>query len=285
MALSQIQLEAFQEVARSGSFTKAAGVLNLTQSALSHRIKNLETDLSAALFVRLGRSVRLTELGTKLLQYCRVQTQAEEEFLADLIPRKSRAMSGTLRIGGTSTLVRSAVLPVLGKFMRANPDIRLELFTRELRDLPRLLTSGEADMLVTCGQIELPGVTEEILGHEENVLIESREHATPQDIYLDHDPQDQTTYNFLKLNGERPSVLKRSFMDDVYGILDGVREGYGRAVAPLHLIDGRKDLKMIRGFKPLKLPVRLYYISQPYYTKLHLAALHELKKEIPQALK
>jgi len=114
MKLSQIQLEAFQEVARLGSFTKAAQHLNLTQSALSHRIKNLEDEFETALFVRQGGGIRLTELGTKLLQFCRVQSQAEEEFLLDLISKNAKNVkfSGTLRIGGVSSAIRSLVMPV-----------------------------------------------------------------------------------------------------------------------------------------------------------------------------
>ena len=73
MELSQDQLKAFYEVARQGSFTKAALSLALTQSALSHRIKNLESHLETSLFVRASTGIRLTETGKKLLQYVQVQ--------------------------------------------------------------------------------------------------------------------------------------------------------------------------------------------------------------------
>lgn len=286
MALSQIQLEAFIEVSRAGSFSKAAGALNLTQSALSHRIRNLEEQLQTALFLRRGTGVTLTEAGTKLLKFCRIQTQAEEEFVHEFLPKKERSskLAGTVRIGGASTLVRSVVLPALGDLLRNNPEVRLHLYTRELNELPGLLHKGQIDFLVTCGTASIPGTTESLLGHEENVLVESGRRNAITQVFLDHDMDDQTTLNFLKANGKKSFNLTRSFLDDIYGILDGVSLGLGQAVAPRHLISNRKDLRVVESSKTYKTPVFLYHMEQPYYTKLHEAVVSTLVENIPALL-
>src|ERR1044072_9061273 len=63
------QLLAFTTIVETGVFTKAARKLHLTQSALSHQIKSLETQLQAPVFARLGKRVVLTQSGEGLLPY------------------------------------------------------------------------------------------------------------------------------------------------------------------------------------------------------------------------
>jgi len=65
--LERIHLSIVQQVEKQGSLTAAAGVLNLTQSALSHSMKKLEQQLGTAVWLREGRSLRLTQAGQYLL--------------------------------------------------------------------------------------------------------------------------------------------------------------------------------------------------------------------------
>lgn len=287
MKISQLQLQAFEQIARSGSLTKASVVLNLTQSALSHRLANLERELETALFIRHGMGVNLTERGVRLLKYCQLQSQLEEEVLAEIghASGKNVNLSGSLRIGGTSSLIRSVVLPAVSNLLRKNPEVRLELVTRELKELPHLLANGEVDFLVTSNKVNAPGLTEAPLGNEIYVLAAKSKGPEIEDVYLDHDISDLTTFEFLKHNGQKDRLINRSFMDDIYGIIDGIEEGLGRAVVPVHLISDRTKIMTIRGFKPLKVPVFLYRLRQPYYTRLHTVAADALLTEIPGRLR
>ena len=63
------QLLAFKTIVETGGFTKAARQLHLTQSALSHQIKTLETQLQTQVFLRVGKRVTLTQAGEVLLRY------------------------------------------------------------------------------------------------------------------------------------------------------------------------------------------------------------------------
>lgn len=130
------------EVARLGSFTKAANHLGLTQSALSHRIKNLEVYLETSLFVRATDGIRLTSAGDKLLKYTRVQSQIESEFINELKTGPSVGLSGVLRIGGVSTLMWPIIVPALSKLIRANPSIQIEMSVKEVAELPLFMQSG-----------------------------------------------------------------------------------------------------------------------------------------------
>ena len=254
--------------------------------ALSHRIANLEADLGTPVFIRAGREVRLTELGTKLLRYCRVQEQAQEEFLEEFVAefpktatRKKDELLGTLRVGAVSSQMRSVVMPALAPLIRLNPLLRAELFVREVFEIQKLLTSGIADIVVTTGELSgasLAGLSGQLLGYERYVLIRSVLKDAARDVYLDHDAEDQLTYDFLRNSGRPARSLKRSFMEDAYGLIDGVAQGWGVAVAPLHLLDGRKDVAVVPGHRTLKVPVYLYQARQSYYSKLHRAAVQAL---------
>ncbi len=282
MTLSHDQLQAFYEVTRLGSFTKAAQGLGLTQSALSHRIRNLEGQLETALFIRDTAGVRLTEAGTKLLRFCRVQSQIETEFMRDFKTESRQGIGGYLRIGGASTVMWSVVTPALGPLLRENPEIQIEMLSRELSALPRLLNTGQIDFIIMCGKLELPRCEEIYLGDERSVLVESKRKNARAGIYLDHDSEDRTTFEYLRFQGDKKEI-ERGYMDNIQGILAGVAEGFGRAVVPLHLLTST-DLQRVRGHKEYRVPVYLYYLKQPYYTKLHKETLDALRKGVGKLL-
>lgn len=282
MNLSQDQLKAFFEVARLGSFTKAADHLGLTQSALSHRIKNLEGYLETSLFVRDAKGIRLTEAGDKLLKYTRVQSQLENEFINDLKIGQSIGLKGILRIGGASTLMCPIAIPALGKFIRANPTVQIEMSVRELAELPVLLQSGQVDIIITCGRINRHQYEEIYLGDEINVLVESKKFDSIPEVYLDNHPDDRTTIEYLKVHDDKIQKLNRSYYDDINGILAAAEAGLGRAVIPLHILNEHKSLQVVRGERKLKVPIYLCYLKQPFYSQLHLAAFDVIKKEIPR---
>jgi DNA-binding transcriptional LysR family regulator len=253
-------LEAFLEVARTRHFTNAARNLGLTQSALSQRILNLEKLLEATLFVRDRAGPRLTPAGEKLLRHAQTLEALEAEYLG-----AGEAPGGSVRVAGYSSVTRSLVFPALAPLLRARP-LPCTVLTRELGALPDLLRQGEADFLLTEGESEREDVVSSFLGFEENVLVRARRVKAP-DVYLDHDPLDTMTARYFKKFGKRK--LERRFLDDVYGLVDGVKLGYGLAILPRHLVGGEKDLEIVDEEKVLKVPVWLHYRHQPYYTRLH----------------
>src|ERR687884_691949 len=91
-------LRAFHAVATEGSFTRAAAALNVTQPTLSAQVKGLEERYGAALFVRRGRGIALTELGEALLEISR-RLFALEEQAGELLARARELAVGHLRLG------------------------------------------------------------------------------------------------------------------------------------------------------------------------------------------
>jgi len=270
MKIAAHQLSAFFETARMKSFTKAAERLNITQSALSQRIANLESDLEVTLFVRDTSGPLLTSAGETLLRHCQVQIHLEDELLSDLKSTVSE-LAGTLRIAGFSSIVRSVLVPSLAPFLRRHRKVQCEFRSYEVVDLPEVLRTGQADLVVIDYHLQRSGVTEHILGLEDYVVIESARHAATSDplVYLDHGPHDNATESYFASQANPPKGLRRGFMGDVYGIIDGVEEGLGRAVMSKHLIQNNRRVRVVKGYKRYTRSVTLNYFTQPYYSRLH----------------
>ncbi len=284
MALSSSQLEAFAEVARTGSFSQAAQNLHVTQSALSQRVLNLERELGVGLIIRDPSGLRLTSIGEELVRYCQIKQGLESEILAR-ITSSNQELRGSIRIAGFSSVMRSVIAPSISKIIRANSDINVELFTREIRQLPRMLANNEADVIITAEVANRQDVVSHELGFESNVLVESTSEEGRSDVYLDHDPDDSTTTEFFRFNGKSADKLRRNYLDEVYSLIDGVKLGWGRAVLPHHLIRQEPDLRIVRGYKPLKVPVMLQYFRQPYYPRLQQSLIDQICQDVPARLR
>lgn len=282
MKVPSLQLEAFFEVAKTGHFTKAASALHITQSALSQRILNLEGGLGANLFFRDRKGLRLTPAGEKLLAYCRSQSLQEEELLQEI--HGAKVLGGWLRIAATSSVLWSIVVPALGDFVRDNPGVRVDFRAGEIRDLIGWLKTGEADLVLTSEKPDEAGWSVTDLGREQYVLVSSSRKKSRKDVYLDHDAQDSFTMDFLKRNGLAHKGIRREFMDDVHGLLAGVAAGWGSAVLPRHLAEGRADLKIHDELKYHKVPLLLVMHQQSHPSRLHGEAAKTLKEKVPARL-
>jgi DNA-binding transcriptional LysR family regulator len=119
-------LLAFVAVGRERSFTNAAAKLGVSQSALSHTIRELETRLGVRLLTRTTRSVSPTEAGERLL---RTAGPRLEEIKAEIeaIRELRQKPAGTIRITAADYAVDTILWPKLTKFLRQYPDIKLEI--------------------------------------------------------------------------------------------------------------------------------------------------------------
>lgn len=119
-------LIAFEAAARHLSFTRAATELNLSQGAISQRIKALEELLGQRLFIRDGSTLRVSEAGTEYLT-------AVRHLIRDIRGATERAVNrqrgDVLTIGALATFALKCLLPNLGDFRRRYPDIELRIRT------------------------------------------------------------------------------------------------------------------------------------------------------------
>ncbi|SRR6266581_3090822 len=119
-------LLAFLAVARERSFTRAAAKLGVSQSALSHTVRELETRLGLRLLSRTTRSVSPTEAGQRLLQTIGPSIEAIEAELAALSELREKP-AGTFRITAAEHAANTILWPKLANFLPAYPDIKVEI--------------------------------------------------------------------------------------------------------------------------------------------------------------
>jgi DNA-binding transcriptional LysR family regulator len=134
-------LRCFVAVAESGGFTKAAKLLNSTQSTVSAQIHRLEDEAGHLLFVRSTRSVQLTSAGETLLGYARTILRLNEDAILRLSGVRH---AGRVRIGANEDLTDSWLPEVLHRFGSHYPEIEVEL---EIGIGPRLFEMVETQEL------------------------------------------------------------------------------------------------------------------------------------------
>jgi LysR family glycine cleavage system transcriptional activator len=117
-------LRAFRAAAHCLSFTQAAEQLHVTQAAISHQIKSLEQSLGVALFVRGNRSLALSESGTRFLPYIDQMFSLLDQGLKQVRTKDSET---TLTVTLLPSFASRWLVPRLGLFLKANPDIDFRL--------------------------------------------------------------------------------------------------------------------------------------------------------------
>src|ERR1700704_5995011 len=119
-------LVAFLAVGRERSFTKAAAKLGMSQSSLSHTIRELEARLGVRLLTRTTRSVAPTQVGERLLQNIGPRFEEIEAELAAIRELREKP-AGTIRITAMEYAADAILLPKLATLLREYPDIRVEV--------------------------------------------------------------------------------------------------------------------------------------------------------------
>ncbi len=140
------QVKVFLEVARHLSFTEAADALNLTQPAVSAKIKSLETELGTSLFYRLGRKIQLTEVGQFLLEEGPRLIEVENQLFAKVEEIK-KGKFGNLKIGCTAALANGWLPEILFQYRQQYPGIQTQCVVFDSAEfLYRAVTSSQLDI-------------------------------------------------------------------------------------------------------------------------------------------
>ena len=138
-------LNTFVVVADRGSMAAAARVLNITPAAVAQQIRTLERELGAPLIARAGRTVSLTEEGSRILQRAR-------DLLRDVADMRSVAndseVSGELRLGACPTALAGMLPDILARMVEAFPQINVYIRPGYSAELYREVETGELDAAV-----------------------------------------------------------------------------------------------------------------------------------------
>jgi DNA-binding transcriptional LysR family regulator len=233
-------LKYFLAVARKGSTTAAAAVLDASPSTVSRRITALEEALGHRLFERTPEGYKLTPLAESLVPAAeRVETAAE--VVADRVSAAGRHISGVVRVTTLDVFASVVVMPALAELRTIEPDLRVEVLTGdEVLDL----VTGEADVAIRFGpRPTQPGLVIRNIGRAEVALYCSRAyaaaHGVPASVAdLDNhavirgiDRVDTRPHHlWLAEVAPRAKVAHRS--NTFFGVLDAVRQGLGIGSLP-----------------------------------------------------
>lgn len=177
------QARTFLAISAHGSFLEAAGRLHVTQSTVSARIQNLETELGARLFVRNRAGASLTQAGRRFLQHAKTLVLTVEQARHDVgLPSRYRA---SIRVGGRIALWEGLLPRWVGWMRRTAPDVSIQSEIGFEEVLMRRLIEGTLDIAVMYTPSHAPGLVVEHLFDETLVLVSSKPDTRwPGDDYI-----------------------------------------------------------------------------------------------------
>ena len=152
--LDMTALRSFVTVADVGGVTRAAGFLNLTQSAVSMQLKRLEEALDLQLLDRSARAIALTASGEQLLGYARRMLDLNDEALARLTHQE---FVGEIVLGVPHDIVYPAIPQILNRFGTDYPRVKVQLVSSYTNELKKMFASGKCDLILTTEHAPDPG--------------------------------------------------------------------------------------------------------------------------------
>lgn len=238
------QLEYFVRVAELGSFTRAAGVLNIAQPALSRQVRLLEVELRQNLLLRNGRGVTTTEAGKLLLEHGRGILHQVERAREDL-GRVRGALAGRVALGLPPSIAKMMTVPLTRAFRKRLPNAALSISEGLTISMQEGLLTGRLDVALLYNPPASPDLDTLPLLEEKLFLISprpSRARASSQPISL------KEVSGLPLVIPSRPNAIRMVVetemagigckpdigleIDGVAAILDLVADGAGHAVLP-----------------------------------------------------
>jgi len=146
-------VRAFLAVVEAGGVTRAAAALGVSQAAASQQIKRLEQALDCRLFERRGRRLELAPAGERLLAQARRLLALNDEVWSSM---RTPPFEGEVRLGVPYDIIGSFVPPILRRFAKAQPKVRVSLVCEDSKVVREQLRSGKVDLALTteteCGR-------------------------------------------------------------------------------------------------------------------------------------
>lgn len=175
MALNLHQLRLFAAIVDEGSFTKAASALGLTQPAISRAVNDLESRLNLSLLDRSNRSVTVTEAGRLLYGRAKELFGVERTLEREL--RELRGgKRGALRVAASPMASTYVLPPILGRFQRRHPGVKLVLRHASAYSAVKLLLNCRVDVAIVDEITSSPDIETIAWRDDDLVVIASPDH-------------------------------------------------------------------------------------------------------------
>lgn len=261
----------FTAVVENGNFTKAAQVLKITPSAVSHTISKLEDEIGFPLFVRSRNVMELTQNGKNLLPqiYNMIKledriTQEKQEILG--------VEKGTVRIGAFNSVTMKWIPGIVSSFKGKYPGINVEVIQGKYSEVSEGVRTGMLDLGFVTSTSELQSeiiplyddplmcVTEKSFVPENKTYVTVSE-ISSMNLLMQAEGLAQDTESFLEKHKIKISSKVR--VADDSSLVAMVSSGFGISIMPQLLFDGSES------------NVNLYEISPPEYRTIGLISVRE----------
>jgi len=182
MRISIRQIEIFLKVVDLQNLTKVAKDLELSQSAVSMSIKELESILGRQLFDRINKKLILNEVGRSfyeaVLPIYKKLEDIESEF-------KNSEDKGNIRVGASTTIIDYLMPTIVCDYMSKYPNVKIELKEGNTQDIVNLVKDGKIDMGFIEGDIEDSSIIKEIIGKDELVVVSANDELKDKNVTLE----------------------------------------------------------------------------------------------------
>lgn len=173
------QLQAFDQIVRHGSFSKAARMLNVSQPAISVRIQTLEQEVGGSLFIRGGSRLELTELGASFLPYAQqalliLSTGVENAQLV------GKGEAGRLTIGTLPSLATGFFASTLARLRTMHPRVGIYVHTGHSQQIEEMLRDGIVKLGFMVGRFVAPDMTAILHLQEPLIVVAATSHPLAQ---------------------------------------------------------------------------------------------------------
>ncbi|MFD2368691.1 LysR family transcriptional regulator [Brevibacillus sp. GCM10020057] len=236
--MTLLQIHVFIAISKTGSFTKAGEMLNLTQSAISQTLAGLEAEVGLVLFHRGKNGVTLTDAGERLIPYAHQIVNSEEQF-KQVASSINGLQTGHLRIGCFPSFMASHMPELISGFRKCYPKISIEFKEGNYEEIITWLLGGAVDVAFNVKTVDplqfIPLMNDPLLV----VMPKDHRYANQTELTVEQiksEPfiRDTGCEHFLEKlfpdSGQQPNY--QFGVRDTFALLAMVQSGLGITVLP-----------------------------------------------------
>lgn len=278
------QLKAFHRVALTGSFTKAARLLHITQPAVSKQVQLLEYSLGITLFDRQGRKVRLTNEGKTLLSYTDRLFDLYGEILAIFESEKSME-HGKIAIGSSNVMGTYYLPKIIRLYNNQYPGIEIDLRLGNSDYVIDKILEGEVDIGISGKAGAHPKLSKQLIHKERLLLISSVDHDLAKREFIEADDLLKASFICRERGTSNRAAMDKFFkkkfdkkypkisleIENVEAVKQIVQHGYGITIIPEVTVRREIESGILKKlqFPELDLSVDIYmvYVKNKVFPK------------------
>jgi LysR family transcriptional regulator, cell division regulator len=247
-------LKIFESVALSGNFTKAAQAMHTVQSNVTARIKSLEEEFGASLFLRSSRKVELTAAGEILMHYCTRINQLIDEAKNNI--QHTDRMIGHLNIGCIETTMALKMPDIIAAFAEQYPDVDLEFRSAMRPTLISDVLNYKLNAAFVPAPVSIKDLDQVHIKEEQLVILVSSKYTNVQEVLSNKQLKivvfEQGCVFRARLESwlDSKGILqyKSIVLNSIEGIINFVEAGIGISMLPAELIADYYTSRRLKTF-------------------------------------